>query len=196
MARLKRLAVTVGVVAAIATILSFLLTVCTVFFPETINGVTSDLAGPVERTATGTVRPDYVSNQVQVFLYTSLVVVLLAGVGIGGAYYWSSGQSAESVARGRGKSRWLKVALVSLPMALTVLLAIYLPRTVFQPTNVEELGQQFFLGAWALRSVFGGLVLGVAYLLISGIVTYVGFVLSVQLPRSVKLSRYQEQLEN
>lgn len=196
MARLKRLAVTVGLVAAIATILSFLLTVCTVYFPETINGVTSDLAGPMDRTPAGTLRPDYVSNQVQVFLYTSIVVVLLAGVGIGGAYYWTSGRSAESVARGRGKSRWLKVALVSLPVVLTVLLAIYLPRTVFQPTNVEELGQQFFLGAWALRSVVGGLALGVTYLIVSGIVAYVGFVLSVQLPRSVKLNRYQQQLEN
>jgi hypothetical protein len=88
------------------------------------------------------------------------------------------------------------VALVSLPVVLTVLLAIFLPRTIFQPTNEEELGRQLFLGAWALRSIFGGLALGVLYLFFSGIVAYAGFVLSVQLPRSVKLNRYQQQFEN
>jgi len=121
MALLKKTHMTLGIVAAIATILSLLLTVFTVFFPDRVNDLTSTITGPPERTPARTIRADYVSSQVRVFLYASLVGILLAGAGLGTAYHWSSAQSAGSVARGRGKIRWLKVVLLSVPAVLLVL---------------------------------------------------------------------------
>jgi hypothetical protein len=195
MALLKKTHMTLGIAAAIATILTLFLTVYTMFFPERINDVTSAITGVAERTPAGTIRAEYVGSQIQVFLYASLVGILLAAAGLGTAYHWSSAQSAGSVARGRGKIRWLKIVLVSFPAVLVLLFAVYLPRAVFQPTNEEELGRQFFLGAWAVRSLLGGLVLGVTYVLAACLIAYLGFVLFVQVPRSLKLSRYQRQLE-
>ncbi len=135
-------------------------------------------------------------SQVQIFLYASGLVVLLAGAGLGAAYHWSSATSAGSVAAGRGKIIWLKFALASFPAVLTILLGIYLPRAVFQPTNEEELSRQFFLGAWALRSILGGMVLGVTYLVVACILAYLGIALFVQLRRSIRLGKVQRQLES
>jgi hypothetical protein len=194
MSALKRVPVILGTVAAVATILSLLLTVATIFFPNWINDVTTGIAGTVQRTGVGTVRADYVGNQVRVFLYVSALVVFLGGAGIGTAYFWSSVQSAASVAAGRGKVRWLKFVLVPLPVILLVFLAIYLPRAVFDPTNEEELGRQLFLAAWSLRSVLGGLVLGLTYTALAGIIAYLGFLLSIQVPRAIRFGKIHRQL--
>lgn len=196
MANLKKAHMILGLAASTATILTLLLTLAVIFFPEKLNEMTSTFTGPPERTSAGTLRGTYVESQVQIFLYASGLVVLLAGAGLGAAYHWSSAASAGSVAAGRGKIGWLKFALASFPAMLTILLGIYLPRAVFQPTNEEELSRQFFLGAWALRSLLGGLVLGVTYLLVACILAYIGLVLFVQLRRSLKLRKFHRQLES
>jgi len=193
MALLKKTHMTLGIAAAIATIL---LTVYTIFFPQTVNDVTSAITGAPERTPAGTIRADYVSSQVRVFYLASSLVILLVAAGGGTAFHWSSGQSAGSIARGRGKIRWLKFVLISVPAVLAVAVAVYLPRAVFQPTNEQVLGQQFPFIALALRSWLGGLLLGVVYVLLAALVAYLGWFLFVNVPRSLRFSRYQRQFEN
>lgn len=196
MAALRKAQHYLGLAAAVATILALLVTVLATFFPGWINDVTSSLAGPIDRTPTGTVRPDYVTNQIHVFFYASALVVLITAFIMGTAYHWSSAASAGSVAAGRGKVRWLKYATISCPVVLALIMGIYLPRAVFQPTNEEELARQFFFGAWALRSVLGGVVMGLFYVLFAGLVAFAGFFLLVQLRRSIQLGRYERQIES
>jgi hypothetical protein len=198
MSVLKKTHYTLVTAAAVATVLMLILTILSTFFPDKIAEMTTSFTGPAAaaRTPAGTLRAGYVSSQVAVFLYVSGIVVLLSGALMSAAHHWSSGASARSIALGRGSVRWLKFVLIACPALLTVVLGIYLPRAIFQPTNEEELGRQFFFGAWALRSLLGGFVLGLTYLLIAGLLAYLGYVLFIQIRRSFLLGRVRRQLES
>lgn len=191
-----KLAGSLGIIAAIATILGFMLSLLTTFFPQVVREAASEITGPLLVSSSGRIRAEFVSSQVEVFIYAAVLVVALGGVAMAGFYYWSGAASARSIVSGKdGWSGWARLSLLLVPALFVVLCGMFLPRQIFQPTDEVELGRQFGLLAWAVRSYLGGFVLGIGLLLFSGLTALGAYIVAVVLPRQIQSGRYQRALE-
>lgn len=184
----------IGSVGAVASTLALGVTVWATFFPNSLNNTTSQLIGQESRNAAGLLRPVYVSSQVTVFYVAVLFLIVLIGVALAASYYFGARRSAQSIAAGEGSKGWLQW-LLPLPFILVcLLLGIFLPRAIFQPTDLDELGRQLFLAAWAVRSWLGGIVLGILLLVCALAVSYVAYLTAVTGPQRLVEARYKRLL--
>lgn len=194
METLNRVHTTINLAAAVATILSLGLTFYALFLPEQLNDVTSTLAEPLDRAPDGTLSLDTVVRQVKVYWSVCAVIVALFGAALATAYHWSTAVSAESIAAGRGPVRWARYASLSVLGALLVVLGVMTPKIVFDPINPEVLADQFSLGAMAVASYLGGVILGIFQLAAACGVAVAAYFLAVRVPRWWKFKRIRRRL--
>ena len=105
MANTRKLDAAFGLLALVATILTFILSVYSMFLPAQLNDVTGRLLGPLE--VSGRIRAEFVASQKVLFLSAWAIISLFVGLGIAGRYRWITAINARDIAADREPKFWL-----------------------------------------------------------------------------------------
>jgi hypothetical protein len=183
----------VKIFAAIGTVMVLLVTLISIFAPSFITNTSQQLIGGLSQyqqtgvDSTGKriivgLRPDVVAAQANVFGVTILVFAAVAGLALAGAFYWSTGIDARSVAAGSGHKklhRWIALGITGV---FCIFVGLFLPPAIFSATDKTTLARDFSWAAMPANSYLGGFLLGIVILLASMFFAWIFFRLLVKMP--------------
>ena len=162
---------TVQIGAGLATIGSLIFAIWTALAPDRVSNMTKSAIdfGGKYMTGAGEVRPSVVEAQTFVFLIAAAIFILIFIFVWSGFYFAHCENEAKNAAVGGGKNKFYLPMIGLIVFLVFVALGIALPRAIFNPTHMRTLELYFPLGAMAIKSWFGGFVIGAITTVISGL---------------------------
>lgn len=155
------------VFAAIGSVVFVLFTGASLFFPSLLTNAAQQLIGGLGQyqTADGSLRPDVVSAQVNIFILMIVGFAIVAGAALVAAHYWTTWREACSVAAGGNRNkllRWIPPIVIGL---ICILVGFSLPSTIFDATDKMTLARDF---RWAAIPALCGIIIFVVSFIFGG----------------------------
>lgn len=187
-----------SIFALFAFLIVTVISLISVFSPYSISDLTKNMinydAKYIEPIG-NTIRPAVVMAQMNVFILVMLMIIIFAGVAIGGVYISIKSQEASSVAVGGGKKAFLLWIFGIIFIIVFCLLGIGLPNAIFNPTDLNTLAIYSPVINFAVKYRLGGiLVIGGIGSIFSLITAGIYFIFFVVLPRSRRESKMKNTL--
>lgn len=156
------------VLTAIGSVTFLLFTGASLFAPSLITNTAQQLIGGLGQyqTSDGSLRPDVVSAQVNIFILMIVGFAIVAGAALVAAHYLTTWREACSVAAGGNRNkllRWIPPVVIGL---LCILVGFSLPATIFDATDKATLARDF---GWATMPALCGILIFGASFIVAGI---------------------------
>lgn len=190
MERLRRKTNTLQSVTSIFSIAGVLSSWVTTFFPHFV----SKLADNPQHLEGGEVTEAGVFAQMDVFIWVSVMIIIIGGLLIALNYnYWNIRKNS-SVVTGGGKMKWLLVLIFLLSCLTFVMFGISLPNAIFNLTNPDVLNLQFPLIAAARNNFFVGALVGLTGYALALICAGLVFFFLIVLPHTLRTKKINKSL--